>query len=226
MAPQLGNLLPIMGKVFVLCWIKEIVPKKCMNNKYAKKQIWFFFKKYYKYGSLVFWINIALVCVLAPLGAIIGLNVQRYTVNAILSEKALSQIIALIIELIIFQCIVGVVLNAVQVCFVDIEAQRIKCSLTREIYEECLRIDYKNFDDAEFYNCYAWTIKEYEPCPHVQRTRMVESFPIRPCGFCFFSGIRDHARGSVGRTSINIMPMRISATVHPDSTQQAAQSMS
>ena len=132
-----------------------------MKSKCFQNQIWFFFRNYYKYGAKVFWINVFLVCVLSPLGAIIGLNVQRNTVNAVMAQESLPKIIIIIIELIVFQCVIGVFLNAVQTCFVDIESQKIKCALTREIYSECLKIDYRNFDNPEFYNCYAWTIKEY-----------------------------------------------------------------
>ena len=45
----------------------------------SKNHIWDFFKKFYKYGATVFWINIVIVCVFAPMGAILGLNIQKYT---------------------------------------------------------------------------------------------------------------------------------------------------
>ena len=58
-----------------------------MKKTDNKNQIWIFFKKYYRYGAAVFWVNIVLVCFFSPLGAIVGLNIQRYTINAILAGK-------------------------------------------------------------------------------------------------------------------------------------------
>ena len=92
----------------------------------------------------------------------VGLNTRALQIREnIMAQESLPKIIIIIIELIVFQCVIGIFLNAVQTCFVDIESQKIKCALTREIYSECLKIDYKNFDNPEFYKCYAWTIKEY-----------------------------------------------------------------
>ena len=76
-----------------------------MKKTYQKNQIWIFFKKYYKYGASVFWINVVLVCVLAPLAAILGLNIQKYTVNAILAVNAFSNILIRIISLLLLQCL-------------------------------------------------------------------------------------------------------------------------
>ena len=74
-----------MEKAFAICskTIMDVKRNMKMKAKCFQNQIWFFFRNYYKYGAKVFWINVFLVCVLSPLGAIIGLNVQRNTVNAV-----------------------------------------------------------------------------------------------------------------------------------------------
>lgn len=132
-----------------------------MKKTHRKNQIWDFFKKYYKYGATVFWINIVIVCVLAPIGAILGLNIQKYTVNAILDGNQFSDIFICIIFLVLLQCLLSFFINAFQDFFIDIKSQKINYLLSREIYEECLKTDYKNFDNSDFYSCYSWTIREY-----------------------------------------------------------------
>ena len=126
------------------------------------KNFLFFFKRYYKHGAAVFWINIIIACVLSPAGSVIGLWMKKQTINSITNNADFVEILILIVIFVSVQSVISVVLYSIQELFINIKSIKISHCLTRDIYEDCLKFDYVNFDDPEFYNSYAWTIKEYK----------------------------------------------------------------
>lgn len=132
-----------------------------MKKTQKVKQLFFLMKPYWKYARILmsYWFFEAIV--LEPVIVIANTTIMQIIIDAIVSGKALCDIITVACGYSILVLGISLLRRTVTILYAERKNIEVMHLIKKEVYNKAIKTDYKYFDNPEFYDNYTNTINQY-----------------------------------------------------------------
>ncbi|MDR0446593.1 MAG: ABC transporter ATP-binding protein/permease [Oscillospiraceae bacterium] len=131
------------------------------NLKRTMSNFLFLLKPQWKYGKLLFLLRLFPVVILAPIQTLLSINMPRVVVDAITEKQAPAELMTTLAIYLSAIFLISVIQNVLTYELQQLKSTELQLKMGLELQRQALKIDYKYFDDPNFFNTYAYATQQY-----------------------------------------------------------------